>query len=163
MVICVVALVVFSFLSIWSVKYRNLAKEAFRCVSRMIVFKPCDVNLENRIKTKVTSKLMFFPSLANFFYRHFKAISWIFTISFFASLIYSAYGIYNLAVYGNCQPGSGSVCVMKQGVDIFSEISKTISCYELQIVYSLVIIVALALIYISYKNSKTNRKKAEAA
>ena len=157
MVICIVALVVFSILSIWSVRYRNLAKEAFRCVTRMIVFKPCDVALETKIKTKVTSKLMFVPALAKFFYKHFKPISWLFTIAFFVSLAYSAYGVYNLVVYGTCQPGS--TCVINQGVSQFSQIVKVISCYEMQIVYSLVIITVLVLIYVSYKNFKSKSRK----
>lgn len=48
MVICIVALVVFSILSIWSARYKDLARQAFRCVTRTIVFKPCDIELEEK-------------------------------------------------------------------------------------------------------------------
>jgi hypothetical protein len=106
MVICIVALVVFSILGIFSGHYRNLAKDAFKCVFKMIQFKPCDVQLETKIKTKIASKLMVIPSLSRFFYKYFKQISWIFTISFFASLFYSAYGIFNLLTIGRCDPNS---------------------------------------------------------
>jgi hypothetical protein len=106
MVICIVALVVFSFLSIVSARYRPLAKDAFKCVFLMIQFKPCTVGLDDKIKSKVTSKLMFIPSLARFFYKNFRYISWAFTVSFFASLAYSAYGIFNLLTIGRCDPST---------------------------------------------------------
>jgi hypothetical protein len=138
MVICIVALVVFSILSIWSAKYRSYAKEAFRCVGLMITFRPCDVQLETKIKTKVTTKLMFSPSLARFFYRYFKPISWLFTITFFVSLFYSALGIYNIIVYGSCNPGD--VCVL-------TYIGWCILQIENALVYVLLAILVIALIY----------------
>jgi hypothetical protein len=144
MVICIVALVVLSVLSIFSARYRSSAKEAFRCVFRMITFRPCDVHLETKIKTKMTSKLMFAPSLARFFYKHFKPISWIFTIVFFASLGYSAYGIYNLIVYGSCSPGS--YCIITDLGLCFLDI-------ERYIVYALLTILVIALIYFLVKRN----------
>jgi hypothetical protein len=107
--ICIVALVVFSFMSIFSAKYRVLAKEAFKCFTSMVTFKPCEVGLETRIKSKATSKLMFSPSLARAFYKNFKIISWAFTLTFFLSLAYSLYAIFNLVVYGTCSPGEPCV------------------------------------------------------
>jgi hypothetical protein len=145
MVICIVALVVLSILSIFSARYRPYAKEAFRCVYRMATLRPCDVQLETKIKTKVTSKLMFIPSLAKFFYKHFKTISWIFTIAFFASLAYSAYGIYNIIVYGSCEPGE--FCVI-------TWLGMCILDLEKYIVYAALIIVALSFVYFLIKRNK---------
>jgi len=136
MVICIVALVVFSIMSIWSARYRDLARQAFKCIYLTATLRPCNVQLEQKIKTKITSKLMRIPSLASFTYKNFKTISWIFTIAFFASLVYSAYGIYNLIVYGSCDPNSATC-----GVNQFLQI---IACYEIQIV-SLIIVVAIIL------------------
>lgn len=147
MVICIVALVVFSFLSLVSAKYRPYARDAFKCVFKMVQFKPCDVKFEEKIKSKVTSKLMKrTPSLARFFYKNFKVLSWIFTIAFFASLIYSAYGIYNLIVYGNCEPGS-SYCVIGQALYI-------ISCNETPIVIGIIVLLSIILVYFGYKYLK---------
>jgi len=139
MVICIIALIVFSILGIFSVRWRRLAKEAFHCVFKMIQFKPCDVKLEERIKSKITAKLIKrTPTLARLTYKNFKALSWVFTIAFFASMTYSAYGIYNLVVYGSCQPGSGTCAV--------NQVTQVISCYEVQIVYGIIILaVALSL------------------
>lgn len=145
MVICIVALIVLSVLSIFSARYRGPAKEAFKCVYRMATLRPCDVQLETKIKTKVASKLMFAPSLARFFYRYFKPISWIFTIAFFASLAYSAYGIYNLIVYGSCNPG---------GVCVITSIGLCILDIERIAVYTILAVLAIVLIYLLIKRNR---------
>jgi hypothetical protein len=149
MVICIVALLVLSILSIFSAKYRAPAKEAFRCVYRMATLRPCDVHLETKIKSKVTSKLMFAPTLARFFYKYFKLISWIFTILFFASLAYSAYGIYNLIVFGSCTPGEPCIITSIAGLCIL-EIEKYLA-------YATLIILPIALVYFLIKR---NNKKS---
>ena len=145
MVICIVALVVFSILSIWSAKYRDLSREAFRCVARMITLRPCDVHLETRIKTKVTSKLMFIPKLAGLVYKHWAVMSWLFTIAFFASLGYSLYSVYNLLVYGSCTPGNQ--CVITSIGACILDIEKTA-------VGAILTILVIALLYIFIKNRK---------
>lgn len=148
MVLCIVALVVFSALSIVSAKYRPLAKDAFKCVFLMVQLKPCTVGLETKIKAKVTEKLMIVPALARFFYKNFKIISWLFTISFFASMIYSAYGIFNLIVYGSCVPGSAT-CEIRSLLYI-------ISCYEYETV-AIIAVVSIILFVHSYIKRKNIR------
>ena len=143
MVICIIALVVFSFLSIVSARYRPLAKDAFKCVFLMIQLKPCNVGLEEKIKAKVTSKLMVIPSLARFFYKNFKIISWLFTISFFASLLYSAYGIYNLLAIGRCDQNSASCEI--------TSFLYFISCHETETVAVIAAISVLLFILFYFK------------
>lgn len=114
MVICVVALIIFSIMGIFSLRYRKLAKEAFHCVFRTIRLKPCDTGFDQKIKSGITTKAMkFSPSLAKFTYRNFKILSWIFTILFFSSMFYSGYSLYNLAVHGSCNPGA--TCIFNPG------------------------------------------------
>lgn len=108
MVICVAALIVFGFLSVFSVRYRPLAKEAFGCVFKLIRLKPCDTGFDQRVKSKITAKLLRKnPTVAKFTYKNFRIISLVFLILFFGSMLYSAYGIFNLVVYGTCNPHSG--------------------------------------------------------
>jgi len=101
--ICILALVVFSILAIFSVSYRPLAKEAFDCVFRKVTLRKCRTNLDQRLKSQITGKLMRRNQfLAKMVYRHFELLSWIFVILMISSLAYSAYGGYNYALYGNC-------------------------------------------------------------
>jgi thiol-disulfide isomerase/thioredoxin len=109
MVLCIVAAVVFGIMSIFSARYRPVAKEGFRCAFRMITFRKCDVHLEERIRARITSHLMTRSErVAAAVYHHFKIFSWVFTIIFFASMIYTGYSVYNLVVNGTCDPTGGS-------------------------------------------------------
>jgi len=93
-------------MSTWSAKYRKLTKDAFRCVTKTLTLSPCDAAFEQRVKGRVTAKLLkLSPNIAGAFYRHFTVLAWIFTASFFVSLGYAAYSIYNFIVYGSCDPG----------------------------------------------------------
>ena len=106
---CLVALVVFSFMSVGSAKYKKLARDAFRCFVKTLTLSTCDVGLEQRIKGKITAKLLSVPRLARFFYRNlgdFLAVH----SKLFRSLAYSAYAMYNFFVYGSCEPGG--VCYL---------------------------------------------------
>lgn len=112
--ICVVALVVFAVLAIFSAKYRPLAKEAFDCSFRKLTFRKCKTNLDQRIRAKLTGKLMRTPRIARFTYNNFQILSVIFTILFFVSLIYTGYGVYNVIIYGNCNgPDDEGFCIFE--------------------------------------------------
>jgi hypothetical protein len=93
-------------MSIFSSKYRRLAKEAFKCVMKTLTLSPCDMAFEQKVKAKVTAKLLnISPALARGFYRNFRIFAWAFTATFFVSLFITAYSFYNFAVYGSCEPG----------------------------------------------------------
>jgi len=118
MVICIVAAVVLGILGIFSAKYRKIAKEAFSCVKRMATFRPCETGFDDKVRSHVTARLMKRSErFAGVFYRNFKALSVIFTISFFLSAGYTAYTVYNLAVYGSCDPINPQNCVFNPGAD----------------------------------------------
>ncbi|HIH20661.1 TPA: thioredoxin domain-containing protein [Candidatus Micrarchaeota archaeon] len=114
MALCIIALVVFGFLGIFSAKYRALAKEAFQCVFRMVTLRPCESSFDERLKAQIVARtLSFSPSAARLVNNNFKALSWIFTIIFFASLAYSAFSAYNYWAYGNCNgPNSSQFCAL---------------------------------------------------
>jgi len=106
MPLCLVALFVFSIMSLGSAKYRPLAKQAFKCFTKTLMLSPCDMEFEQRVKAKTTAKLLkVSPTIARLFYQNFRIFAWIFTLSFFISLGYTLYSFYNFAVYGSCEPG----------------------------------------------------------
>ena len=98
--ICLIALPIFLVLGIFSVKYRILAKEAFDCIFRAITLRKCESKLDQRIKSRITGKILkYHPGTARFFFKNFELLSWIFVALFILSLIFSAIGIYNYAFY----------------------------------------------------------------
>ena len=84
--------------------------------------------------------------LAKITYKYFTVFSWIFTITLFASMIYTVYGIYNLVVYGSCDPSSG--------VYDINQTAELIYCYEGQIVYGILIVVVIVFMYLGLKHVK---------
>ncbi|MEM3411698.1 MAG: thioredoxin family protein [archaeon] len=109
--LCIVALVVFSILAIFSAKYRPQAKEAFLCVARLFQFKPCEASFDEKVKSKVTSKLLkISPKLAKFFYKNYALFSFSFVILFFGSMIYGFYSLYLLFTTGSCDPQHPENC-----------------------------------------------------
>ncbi len=147
--ICIIALVTFSILGLFSARYRIIAKEAFRCVFLKMQFKPCDTKLDQRIKSKITSTLLNrSPKLAKFVYKRFELLSWIFTIAMFVSLGYTIYSFYNLLVYGSCDPTGVCYITFIAGVCIL-DIEK----------YLAIIILSIFAISITYLLIKRNHNK----
>jgi hypothetical protein len=121
MVICIIGLFIFAVLGTFSGKYRSLFKESYRCIFRMMTFRPCETKLDERIKAKLISKFMNrSPKLAKFTYQNFKTLSIILTFVFLASLVGGVYavsvGIYNYITFGNCNGPNGGACIISQTV-----------------------------------------------
>lgn len=111
--ICLIALVVFAVLGIFSAKYRALSIEAFNCVFRRLTLRKCETGFDKKMKAGIVSKLMHkSPLAAKAVHRHFELISWFFTFSLIISAYYAGLGAYNYAVYGNCNgPHSDGFCI----------------------------------------------------
>ena len=111
--ICIIALIIFGILGIFSARYRTLAKQAFDCVFKRVTLRPCQSGLDRRLKMDIVKKVMKRSTkLASFVYKNFEALSWIFTILLLASLFYSGYSGYNYIRYGNCNgKPSESFCI----------------------------------------------------
>ncbi len=110
--ICLIALIIFSILGIFSLSYRRLAKEAFDCVFQRITFRPCRADFKQRVKAKIIAVLLRKnATLARIASHYFEILSWIFVIIFFASMALSARSIYNLVRYKNCNPQDPGSCI----------------------------------------------------
>ena len=111
--ICLIALLVFGVLSVFSVKYRALAAEAFDCVFRRVTLRKCNTSFDKKMKTKISMRLFkTHKGLGGFVYKNFEALSWAFTLLMIGSLAFSVLGAYNYFAYGNCNgPHSTEVCV----------------------------------------------------
>ncbi len=114
MVVCIIALVVFGILGIFSATHRPLALEAFDCVFRKMTLRPCNTGLDKRLKMIVSMKVMKHSETAGkILHNHFETISLLFTVIFALSIIYTGIGIYNIWAYGNCNgPASSELCLL---------------------------------------------------
>jgi hypothetical protein len=101
--ICLLSLIVFGILAIFSASYRPLAKEAFDCVFRRLTLRKCQSGLDVRVKSKIVGKLIGkSTNLAKGVHKYFEVVSWFFVILFFVSLFFSGLALYNVIVYDNC-------------------------------------------------------------
>lgn len=121
--ICVVSLIVFSVLGIFSAKYRKLAKQAFECVTNKGTGNPCDVNFDRKIRNKVITKALNIDTrLASFIQSYFALISAIFLLLLIGSFIASSIGIYNWLIHGNCQGAQATTgCTLNQGAGLLEQ------------------------------------------
>ncbi len=105
--ICLIALVVFAILSIFSVKYRSFFWEALDCVSRKATLRKCNTSFDKKMRMKISKKVSkHSKKLGSCTYKHFNKISWFLTIVMIVSIIISGFygftALYDYALYGNC-------------------------------------------------------------
>ncbi len=114
MIPCIIALIVFAVMSIFSAGHRKLALEAFRCVLRKATLRPCETGMDERMRAEaVAHVLRYSPHAARVVNRHFEAVSAIFFIISMASFAYSALSVYNFYYYGNCEgPTATTACFL---------------------------------------------------
>lgn len=110
--LCVLSLIVFSFLGIFFARYRELAKEAFRCVSSRARTGDCDTDFETEMRASIIGWAMERDSrLASFLNDHLEKLAWLMLILLFLSGIFLSIGIFNWVAYGNCSgPGAEGGC-----------------------------------------------------
>ena len=100
---CILALIVFGVMGIFSASHRALAKEAFSCVFKRITLRPCDTGFQEKVKGKILSKLIARSSfLAKLVNKHYEILSWIFFILILGSTFWVLNGVYNFYIYGSC-------------------------------------------------------------
>ena len=117
--ICVASFLVLSILGAFSIRHRALAKEAWRCVFLRLRLRPCETGFDVKMKSKITARLMRHPGIANFWRRHFQAISFAFTLLMVVSFYLTTAATYNIIRYGTCSPGRP--CVLDSFPEALSE------------------------------------------
>lgn len=101
--ICIIALIIFSILGIFSATHRALAKEALDCVLRRITFRPCTTGFNEKVKGKIVGRLLNRSVFAaRIFNKHFELISWVFVILTLGSTFFVVKGAYSYYLYGSC-------------------------------------------------------------
>jgi len=100
---CLIALIIFGIMGIFSASHRSLANEAFSCVFNRVTLRPCNSDFKEKIKGKILSKLIARSTfLARMVNKHYEILSWIFFILMIGSTFWVLRGGYNFYVYGSC-------------------------------------------------------------
>jgi len=111
--ICIIALVVFAILGIFSATHRSLAKEAFDCVFKRVTLRKCTTGFDMKMKSGIVGYLLTKnEKIANFTYKYFEILSWAFIILTIVSLLLTAQATYNIIVYGTCSPEDPMSCII---------------------------------------------------
>lgn len=110
---CLVALVVFSILGIFSAANRALAREALDCVLRRVTLRPCTTGFDEKIKARILGSVINrSETAARFLNRNFELLSWVFFILLTASGAWSVRGGYLFYTTGSCNGlNSSGFCV----------------------------------------------------
>ena len=113
MALCLVALPFLVVLGLFSAKYRQLAKESFRCVFSTITFRPCDASVDQKIRAQVTASLAKTSKpLARFTRKYFTLLSYVFVILSVLTVAYVGYAGVQYYLWGNCYgPDADGFCV----------------------------------------------------
>jgi hypothetical protein len=113
MVFCVIGIVIFGVLGIFSAKYRRYFRESLRCITRQMMLKKCDTAFDQEMKSKISASVSkVSPTVARFVYKRFAVISWILVGLMIISIGLMGIGVYNYLAYGNCNgPESKDFCI----------------------------------------------------
>jgi len=112
MVLCILGIGVFAVLGLFSAKYRWYFRQSVQCLKSTVMLRPCEMELDKKIRAKAASKLSGRPFLAKLVYRHFNIISWIFVILLIVSAFITIESVLNIFFYGTCSPTDPAVCVI---------------------------------------------------
>lgn len=128
--LCLLSLIVFSFLGIFFTGYRELARESFRCFTQRVKTGECDADFETRLKSTIVGKAMEKDKrLARFLNQYIEYITWILLLLLVISAAFAAFGFYNYIMYGDCTPGTSGGCSLNKAskINITGEIKESLS------------------------------------
>lgn len=108
---CIAAFIIFLILGLFSATHRKLAGQAWYCVRRKIMLKPCDINFKQEMKGKLLGKFIFtHPRIAKFLDKWIDAFAFVFVLLSIWSLFAVALAGLNLWVYDTCSPHDAEGC-----------------------------------------------------
>jgi hypothetical protein len=108
---CIAAFIVLAIISIFSVRYRKLAKKAWDCTLHRITFRACDTSFKEEAKSKLLSHVAKrTPKLVKTADVGIEVASFALVILTIWSLLTALNAGLNLFVWGTCTPSEASAC-----------------------------------------------------
>lgn len=111
--VCIAAFLIFAILGLFSARYRHLARKAWGCVLKRVTFKPCDINFQEEVKSRLLGKLILrAPRVARFVDRWSGVLSFLFVAVSLWSLVLVVNSGLNLLVYDTCDRNDVESCAL---------------------------------------------------
>lgn len=108
---CIAAFIVLAIISIFSVKYRKMAKQAWSCTLHRVTFRPCDTSFKEETKSKLLSHVANrAPRLVKYADFVIELLSFILVILTVWSLYVAMLSLLNIFVWGTCNYNNASSC-----------------------------------------------------
>lgn len=122
---CIAAFIVLAIISIFSARYRKLAKKAWICTVRRVTFRPCDTSFKEETKNKLLSHVAKkTPNLVKTADIGIEVASFIFVILTVWSLFVVFESGLNLFVWGTCSPSNASSCTLSSETCSIDKVDK---------------------------------------
>lgn len=108
---CIAAFIILAFLGIFSARYRKLATDAWKCVSRKVTFRKCDTSFKEDLKSRLLARhAVKRPRLAGFLDKWLDVLALVFVALTIWSLFVVIKSGLNLYVYDTCNPNNAASC-----------------------------------------------------
>jgi len=122
---CIAAFIVLAVISIFSARYRKLAKKAWGCTIRRVTFRPCDTSFKDETKNKLLSHVAKrTPKLVKSADVGIEIASFAFVVLTIWSLIVVLESGLNLFVWGTCNPADASSCSLSSETCSIDKVNK---------------------------------------
>lgn len=110
---CIAAFIILAIIGIFSVGYRRLAAQAWKCVARKTTFRKCDPTFKEEMKARLLGKLIVRrPVFARFLDKWIEVFAFLFVIMMIWSLAVGVRSGLNLYVYDTCDPADAASCAL---------------------------------------------------
>lgn len=124
---CIAAFIVLAIISIFSARYRKLARKAWSCTIRRVTLRPCDTSFKEETKNKLLSHVAKkTPRLIKVADIGIEVASFVLVILTVWSLFVVIESGLNLYVWGTCNPASASSCNLSSETCSIDKVNKSL-------------------------------------
>ena len=124
---CIAAFIILALISIFSARYRKLAKKAWSCTLRRVTLRPCDTSFKEETKNKLLSHVAKkTPKLVKAADIGIEVAAFLFVaLTIWSILVVLESGL-NLFVWGTCNPSNASSCSLSSETCSIDKVNKSL-------------------------------------
>jgi len=124
---CIAAFIILALISIFSARYRKLAKKAWSCTLRRVTLRPCDTSFKEETKNKLLSHVAKkTPRLVKTADIGIEVAAFLFVVLTIWSIFVVLESGLNLFVWGTCNPSDASSCSLSSETCSIDKVNKSL-------------------------------------